>query len=223
MRGAALLFLCVCGAAVGLAGCGGGKATSARELRLQREDLLAASRALRQAEASVSAELAASKQAWRLVANGPPQEAGRLANARAAVEAAARSAGQVRVPAPFSEDHLRGLTGPAAAVGGLFHSYAVLAQRGWSLIAYSMRQIQSGPGATARFARENVPLYIESVYDAHFALAHVGKKLHDGYLHLGGADAFGASLTPAEVERLTRAYSEEPVRLHPHVGVRLGS
>jgi len=221
MRGAALLLLC--GVAVAAAGCGSGKATGAREMRLQREDLLAASRALRQAEAGVSAELAASKRAWRLVANGPPQDAGRLANARAAVEAAARSAGEVGVPEPFREDHLRGLTGPAAAVGGLFHSYTALAQRGWSLMAYSMRQIQSGPRAAARFARENIPLYIESVYDAHFGLAQVGKKLHDGYLHLGGADAFGASLPRAEVERLTRAYSEESARLHPHVGVRLGS
>jgi len=208
---------------VGLTGCGGGRAAGAGELRLQRQDLLAASRALRQAEAAVSAELAASKRAWRLVANGlPPDEAG-LAGARPAVEVAAHSAAGVRVPEPFKEDQLRSLTGPASALGGLFHSYAVLAQRGWSLIAYSIRQIQSGPGAAARFARENVPLYIESVYDAHFALAQVGKKLHDGYLHLGGADAFGASLHPGEVERLARTYSEERDRLHPHVGVRLGS
>ena len=221
MRGAALLLLC--GAAVGLTGCGGGRAAGGGELRLQREDLLTACRALRQAEAGVSAELSASKRAWRLVANGLPREEARLASARPAVEAVARSAGEVRVPEPFREDQLRGLTGPASALGGLFHSYAVLAQRGWSLIAYSMREIQSGPPAAARFARENVPLYIESVYDAHFALAQVGKKLRDGYLHLGGADAFGASLPSGEVERLARTFSEEHDRLHPHVGVRLGS
>ena len=221
MRGAALLLLC--GAAVGLTGCGGGRAAGTGELRLQREDLLAACGGLRQAEAGVAAELSASKRAWRLIANGLPRDGAGLASARPAVEAAARSAGEVRVPEPFREGELRGLTGPASALGGLFHSYAVLAQRGWSLIAYSIRQIQSGPGAAARFARENVPLYIESVYDAHYALAQVGKKLHDGYLHLGGADAFGASLHPGEVERLARTYSEERDRLHPHVGVRLGS
>jgi hypothetical protein len=208
---------------VGPTGCGGGRAAGAAELRLQRQDLLAASRALRQAEAAVSAELAASKRAWRLVANGLPADEAGLAGARPAVEVAARSAAEVRVPEQFKEDQLRSLTGPASALGGLFHSYAVLAQRGWSLIAYSIRQIQSGPGAAARFARENAPLYIESVYDAHFALAQVGKKLHDGYLHLGGADAFGASLAPGEVERLARTFSEERARLHPHVGVRLGS
>jgi len=196
---------------------------SAGELRLQREDLLAAGGALRQAEAGVSAELAASKRAWRLIADGLPRERAGLASARPAVEAAARSASEVRVPEPFKEDQLRSLTGPASALGGLFHSYAVLAQRGWSLVAYSMRQIQSGPPAAARFARENVVLYIESVYDAHFALAQIGKKLHDGYRHLGGADAFGTSLPPGEVERLAHAYSEERGRLHPHVGVRLGS
>ena len=221
MRGAALLLLC--GAAVGLTGCGGGRVAGGGELRLQREDLLAACGALRQAEAGVSAELSASKRAWRLIANGLPRDGAGLASARPAVEAAARSAGEVTVPEPFREGELRGLTGPASALGGLFHSYAVLAQRGWSLIAYSMRQIQSGPGAAARFARENVPLYIESVYDAHFALAQVGKKLHDGYLHLGGADAFGASLHPGEVERLARTFSEERDRLRPHVGVLFGS
>ena len=72
MRAAALLLLC--GAAAGLAGCGGGSAASAGELRLQREDLLAACRALRQTEAAVVAELSASKRAWRLVANGLPRE-----------------------------------------------------------------------------------------------------------------------------------------------------
>ena len=72
MRGAALLLLC--GAAVGLTGCGGGRAAGGGELRLQREDLLTACRALRQAEAGVSAELAASKRAWRLVANGLPRD-----------------------------------------------------------------------------------------------------------------------------------------------------
>ena len=221
MRGAALLLLC--GAAVGLTGCGGGRAAGGGELRLQREDLLGACGALQQAEAGVSAELSASKRAWRLIANGLPRDGAGLTSARPAVEAAARSAGEVTVPEPFREGELRGLTGPASALGGLFHSYAVLAQRGWSLIAYSIRQIQSGPAAAARFALENVPLYIESVYDAHYALAQVGKKLHDGYLHLGGADAFGAALPRGEVERLARTYSEERDRLHPHVGVRLGS
>jgi hypothetical protein len=40
---------------------------------------------------------------------------------------------------------------------------------------------------------------------------------------LGGQAAFGTSLSPAEVHALANAYSEAADRLHPHVGVRLGS
>ena len=73
------------------------------------------------------------------------------------------------------------------------------------------------------FARANVALYIESVYDAHFTLAQIGKKVLDGYGKLGDGKAFGAALVTDEVEALARAYSEAKDRLHPHVGVRLGS
>ena len=76
---------------------------------------------------------------------------------------------------------------------------------------------------SARFARENVALYIESVYDGHFALAQIGKQLLDGYRTLGGQAPFGGTLTQAEVDALASAYSEAADRLHPHVGVRLGS
>ena len=77
--------------------------------------------------------------------------------------------------------------------------------------------------AAARFARANVDLYIESVYDGHFELAQIADKLHKGYENLGGPAAFGESLTPAEVNALAAAYSEASARLRPHVGVRLGS
>lgn len=74
-----------------------------------------------------------------------------------------------------------------------------------------------------KFARENVGLYIESVYDGHFDLAQIGKRLEKGYHNLGGEAVFGSSLTSAEVTVLADAYSEAATRLHPHVGVRLGS
>ena len=77
--------------------------------------------------------------------------------------------------------------------------------------------------AAARFARKNVDLYIESVYDGHFELAQIAEKLHKDYENLGGAAAFGESLTPAEVNALAAAYSEASARLRPHVAVRLGS
>ena len=76
--------------------------------------------------------------------------------------------------------------------------------------------------AGARFARENVALYIESVYDGHFDLAQIDKHLTDGYRQLGGAGGVREALTQAEVDALGDAYSEASVRLHPHVGVRLG-
>jgi hypothetical protein len=83
--------------------------------------------------------------------------------------------------------------------------------------------MQEGSPAGARFARENVALYIESVYDAHFTLAHLGKQLLAGYRKVGGPTAFGATLTQAEIDQLAATYSEATDRLHPHAGVRLGS
>jgi hypothetical protein len=68
-----------------------------------------------------------------------------------------------------------------------------------------------------------VALYIESIYDAHFGLAQIGKQIPIDYRRVGGAGAFGASLTPAEVGALATSYSEASDRLSPHARVRLGS
>ncbi|HTZ65560.1 MAG TPA: hypothetical protein VMB51_15760 [Solirubrobacteraceae bacterium] len=100
-----------------------------------------------------------------------------------------------------------------------------------STAANSPNEASSGTGAgstaarvaAARFARANVDLYIESVYDGHFELAQISEKLHKAYQNLGGPSAFGKSLTPAEVNAVAAAYSEASARLRPHVGVRLGS
>jgi hypothetical protein len=82
---------------------------------------------------------------------------------------------------------------------------------------------ERGTPKAARFARANVALYIESVYDGHFTLAQVGKQLLAGYSELGGPTAFGSLLSASEVNALAHTYSEASDRLHPHVGVRLGS
>jgi len=76
LRLATLLYALsgVAGTAVLLAGCGSGSAnasTPAAE-RLQREDLVAVARGLRQAEPSARREMAAARIAWPLVANGLP-------------------------------------------------------------------------------------------------------------------------------------------------------
>jgi hypothetical protein len=221
VRGAALLLLS--GVAIAAAGCGAKHeaATSPAALRLQREDLAAVSRALKTAEGSVGAEVAATRAAWPLIANGLPTDTHVIM--RPAIAAAAQSAARVRVPALFEAVPSASLTGPASGLAGLFRTYSGLATRGWQMIGASIDEIQNGSPASARFARANVALYIESIYDAHFSLAQVGKQLSHAYTMLGGPAAFGGSLSQAEVEALAAAYSEANDRLHPHAGVRLGS
>ena len=159
--------------------------------------------------------------AWPLIANGLP--AGASAPERASIGAAALRAGEIPLPALFGEVRAASLTGPAAHLAGLFRSFRGLATRGWQLIDAAAEAGARGPSSAASFARANVALYIESVYDGHFSLAQLGKQLADGYAKLGGPSDFGTTLTQAEVDRVTAAYSEASDRLHPHVGVRLGS
>jgi hypothetical protein len=195
-------------------------ATSPLALTLQRQDLVAVSRALRESESPAAHELAATRTAWPLVANGLPADPRALAGP---VAAAAASAARVKLPTLFQEAPAASLTGPASGLAGLFRTYTGLATRGWRQIGAAVGEIDHGTPAAARFARENSPLYIESIYDAHFSLAQIGKQLTRAYTMLGGAAAFGGSLTQAEVNALAEAYSEAAYRLHPHTGVRLGS
>jgi len=181
------------------------------------------SRALREVESPVAREAAAAKRAWPLVAGGLPAGAQALASSRAPIALAAASAKQIQTPALLSEAQAASLTGPSAQLAGLFRTYTGLVTRGWTLIGAALDQIEHGSPASARFARENAALYIESVYDGHFDLAHVGEQLRDGYRSLGGPSAFGRTLTQSEVDALAGAYSEATDRLHPHVRARLGS
>lgn len=207
-------------ATLALLGCGSRQPSTAGE-RLQREDLILVSRALQGLQQQVALEVSASKAAWPLVADGVPAGTGSMAHAR--LRSAAVAAAALREPALFGETQSAALTGPAAALAGLFRSYVGLAIHGWQLIGSSIAQIEHGGPAAARFARANVALYIESVYDGHFSLAQIGKQLRSGYSKLGGPAAFGAALSDAEVSALAEAYSEARDRLHPHAGVRLGS
>lgn len=220
MRGAALLLM-MSAAAIAAAGCGAGRTASPAELRLQREDLIAVGRALKTAEGPVVREVASAKFAWRLVANGLPA---RISPAvRSTIAAAAENAAKIELPALLEEAQAASLTGPASQLAGIFRTFTRLTARGWKLIAAALEQIEHGSPASARFARENVALYIESVYDGHFDLAQIDKKLRTGYRKLGGPAAFGGALTQSKVDALASAYSEATDRLHPHVGVRLGS
>jgi hypothetical protein len=214
----------LCGVvALALAGCGStSRQSTPLALKLQRQDLVVVSRALKSVAAPVGAEVAATKAAWPLVANGLPANTSAL-TAAGPLTQATEAAAQVRLPVLFGEAPARSLTGPASQLVGLFRSYALLSVRGWKLLEAGLAQIESGTPAAARFARANSPLYIGSIYDGHFTLAQVGRKLLAAYDKLGGATAFGTALTQAEVEALAHTYSEASDRLHPHVGVRIGS
>ncbi|HEY2719294.1 MAG TPA: hypothetical protein VGI52_06660 [Solirubrobacteraceae bacterium] len=223
-RAPLVALVCALLPASGLAtGCGGASKTSTpAALKLQREDLVRTSRALIDIEAPIAREVAATKAAWPLIANGLPGEIATVSRSPQALAAAA-SAASLRLPALFSEAQARTLTGPASQIAGLIRSYTLLSARGWRLLDGAFTQIESSPPENARFARANAPLYVESIYDAHFTLAQIGKKLLAAYDKLGGERAFGAALTQAQLETLAHSYSEANDRLHPHGGVRLGS
>ncbi len=219
VRKAALLIASGAAAVFGT-GCGSASHASEAGLRLQREDLIAAARALERSSGEVARETAATKIAWRHVANG-------LSSSPSAAEAAdiakaTRTAAALQLPSVFGESSSSGLTGPAASISGAFRSFQGLVSRGWQMISYTLARERADRSQDG-FARANVALYIESVYDGHFSLAQVGKKLLAGWEKLGGTGAFGGSLPRAEVERLAGLYSERNYRLHPHDGVKLGS
>jgi hypothetical protein len=226
LRVAALLLTLsgVVGVGAVLTGCGstgGGVAASPAAERLQREDLVGVSRGLHRAEGSIQREIAAARIAWPLVAGGLP--ASIPPAMRPAISNASNAAHAILVPSLMSEAQSRSLTGPAAGIAGLFQPFSRLTERGWTLTLAGTDEITGGPPAAARFARENVALYIDSVYDGHFDASLIGKSLLTGYRLLGGAPAFGATLTQAEVDALARVYSPAVIQLYPHPGVRLGS
>ena len=99
----------------------------------------------------------------------------------------------------------------------------MLAERSWTQILASIRQDEGGPSQARAFARANINLYIEGVYDGHFELAQIGKKLEAAYRKLGGPSAFQGPLTEADVQRIAKIYSEPSARLYPHVQAVLGS
>jgi hypothetical protein len=224
LRVAALLLTLsgAAGASGALAGCADTRSVAASPAaqRLQREDLVAVSRGLREAEGSAKREMAAAKIAWPLVANGLPPSIS--TTMRVAVASTSRAAQAIVVPALMSEAQARSLTGPAAGIASLFEPFQRLTERGWTLTGAAADEIASGTPAAARFARENVALYIDSIYDGHFDATLIGKSLLAGYKKLGGAKDFGTMLGAAEVDALARAYSPATEQLHPHSAVKLG-
>lgn len=206
----------------GLSGCGG-SGRSPAELRLEREDLIAVARALRIAKPSVEAELAAARRAWPLLVNGLPDDPQAVARTQPLVATAAASTAKIPTPPPLTEAQFVSLTGPGSPIAALFRDYLGLVKPGWAQIAAAIEQIEHGAPAAARFARENVDLYIESVYDGQFDLSQIDKHLERGYQELGGPAEFGSALAQTEVRELEATYSEAAARLQPHASVKLGT
>lgn len=179
------------------------------------------SHALRAAAPALEREVAATKAAWPLIVRGLPADIRMLS--RPKIQLAVERSRELKVPALLEEGEAASITGPGASIASLFRSSSRLITRGWLLIGAAIAQVEHGSPAAARFARANVALYIESVYDGHFDLAQIGKKLLTGYKGQNGPQAFGDSLTQAEVNSLAQTYSEPSLRLYPHTAVKLGS
>jgi hypothetical protein len=218
---AAAAILVLVGAALALAGCGKHSGETAAERALEREDLIFVTAALRSLEPASKAEVAAAKAAWPQIAHGLPR--GRADLLSPQIRSAIVAAGRLQLPPLLQERQAAALTGPAAGIAGLYRAFSGLAGRGWQMTGAMIEQAERGSPAAARFARANIPLYIDSIYDAHFSLAQIGKQLQPAFEKLGGANAFAGSLTPAEVQAVANAYSEANDLLEPHVGVKLGS
>ncbi len=204
-----------------LAGCGGRRTATPAEAHLEREDLVAVARALRASEPAVEGETAAAKAAWPYLLDGLPAHPS--AQARARILAAARSAAQLPLPPLLAEREAAALTGPASPLAGRYRDFQELSTTSWRMIAAALREVERGPPDAARFARANVGLYVEGVYDASFSIAEAGEAVLDAYRTLGEAPVFGTALTQQDVQELVDSYSRVRDRLEPHKRVKLGS
>jgi hypothetical protein len=221
VRAGAILALCTAGA---LAGCGSGESRiSRREYALERAEFEQVADELQEVRGAVHHEVATSRAVWPLLYNGLPRRIG--ARLQSGVKAASDVAGAL--PAPRFMARQATLTGPASGIAGLYEDYDRLVERGWRLTETGVSGIVSGPVSVARFVRANSSLYIDAIYDGHFDLSLIAKKLLDGYRKVeklstqkkfAGIGGFGARLTRREMEALAAAYSIPAVRLQPHPG-----
>jgi hypothetical protein len=221
---AALVLALALGAASMLAGCGSGESNiSRREYALERAQFEQVAGELLEVQAAVHREVARSRVVWSRIYNGLPARIGAQLQDR--VKTASEVAGDL--PAPRFMTRRATLTGPASGIAGLYEDYDRLAERGWRLTETGIAGIVSGPLSVQRFVRANSPLYIDAIYDGHFDLSLIGKKLLEGYEKIealsrqgkfAGIGGFGSSLARSEVQALAAAYSIPAVRLEPHPG-----
>jgi hypothetical protein len=219
----AILAFALCAPGV-LAGCGSSESDiSRREYALERAQFEQVADELGEVRAAVHREVASSRAVWPRIYNGLPARIG--AQLQDGVKAASEVAGDL--PAPRFMAQQSTLTGPASGIASLYEDYDRLAERGWRLTETGIAGIVSGPVSVQRFVRANSPLYIDAIYDGHFDLSLIGKKLLEGYEKIedlsrqgkfAGIGGFGASLTQRDMNALAAAYSIPAVRLEPHPG-----
>lgn len=173
--------------------------------------------------AAVHRAVAGARAVWPRIYDGLPERIG--ARLQAGIKAASAMAGSL--PAPGFMARQDTLTGPASGIAGLYEDYDRLVERGWRLTETGVAGILSGPLSVQRYVRENSPLYLHAIYDGHFDLSLIGKKLLEGYERIeklstqrkfAGIGGFGGALTQREIDALAGAYSIPAVRLEPHPG-----
>lgn len=193
-----------------------GESHTPTELRVQRSQLALVGRELVALEQPLRREVAAARTVWPAVAAGMPASA----SARLAAQISAASAAAQALPTPAFIATRHELIGPAQRVADLFYGFELLTRRGWAHLDQAVVAMRGGSSAVARFERANAGLYIDSVYDGNFNAALIGERVLHSYRRLGAAQAFGASLTPAEVHSIAAAYAPAD-RLTPHLWQRL--
>lgn len=216
LRAAALLSIAFAIAFV-LVGCGS-KLHNPIEIKLERMDLVSVSKQLLHNDRAVEDELTSAHATWPYLYNGLPSRITRSVEARIS-DSTRKMAALPELP--FLR-RVHDLTGPASDIGGAYEKFWSLGKAGWEMIQATVLSLRHGPASTARFREENLPVYIQSVYDAHYSLSLIGKDVKSGYEKLGGSEGFGAALTPIEVETIMRLYSPEVARLEPHTTEALG-
>lgn len=209
----ALAVIAVAAAALAVAFSGGGEPPPA-ELALFRAQLAYVSRQLLAKQAPLQRETAAVREVWPQIARGLPARASAsLISQVAAANAAARS-----VPAPPFLEARHGLGGPAARIAADYHDFEALLQQGLSHTRQELEAIERAPdGSLASFERANSGLYIECIYDGSFDASLIGKRVIRSFERMGGARAFGQSLTAEQARQLEETFSPRTFLLKPHL------
>jgi hypothetical protein len=190
---------------------------TAAELALQRSQLTLISHQLLPLEHTVQSEALAARATWPSIAAGLPAHPGpRLIQRAAAANATAQA-----LPTPAFVGIRHELIGPGERIATSFDDFELLTRRSWAHVDQALAALQRGPASVANFERANAGLYVNSLYDAHFEASLIGEHILNTYRRLGGPQAFGSSLTRAQVHSIYVTFSPQNLRLTPHLWKQL--